>query len=133
MVEASIGKPQVCGGVEKMTDVQRALLGDRAAAERLTEAGVLLPCPWCGGKAKIILCDDEGNHHADEYESDPWSGLGFMLCHDERDNTDCVIAHKEGYQLGRWIYDTRKEAIRAWNTRARLLTDEQMERLEEIE
>lgn len=28
-------------------DVRAALLGDHEAAKRLTEAGVLLPCPMC--------------------------------------------------------------------------------------
>ena len=32
-----------------MNDVKRALLGDHEAAKRLTDAGVLLPCPFCGG------------------------------------------------------------------------------------
>ena len=29
-------------------DIRLALLGDHEAAERLTEQGVLLPCPFCG-------------------------------------------------------------------------------------
>ena len=29
---------------------RRALLGDREAARRLTDAGVLLSCPGCGGE-----------------------------------------------------------------------------------
>lgn len=33
-----------------MDDVTRALLGDHEAAKRLTDAGVLLPCPGCGGE-----------------------------------------------------------------------------------
>ena len=33
-----------------MTDEKRALLGDHEAAKRLTAAGVLLPCPGCGGE-----------------------------------------------------------------------------------
>ena len=45
-----------------LTDIQRAMLGDREAAERLTEQGVLLPCPWCNGdrKEKIIPQSDIG-------------------------------------------------------------------------
>lgn len=35
-----------------MDDITIALLGDREAAERLTDAGVLLPCPFCGGYAE---------------------------------------------------------------------------------
>ena len=31
-----------------MDDARAALLGDHEAAKRLTEAGVLAPCPWCG-------------------------------------------------------------------------------------
>ena len=31
-----------------MNDVKRALLGDHEAAKRLTDAGVLVPCPMCG-------------------------------------------------------------------------------------
>lgn len=31
-----------------MDDIKRAMLGDQEAAKRLTDAGVLLPCPMCG-------------------------------------------------------------------------------------
>lgn len=34
------------------SEIRLALLGDHEAAKRLTEKGVLLPCPWCGPKAK---------------------------------------------------------------------------------
>ena len=36
-----------------MTDIQKAMLGDKEAVERLTEREELLPCPFCGGKATI--------------------------------------------------------------------------------
>lgn len=35
-----------------MTDERRALLGDHEASKRLSEAGVLLLCPMCRGKAR---------------------------------------------------------------------------------
>lgn len=35
-----------------MDDKTLALLGDLDAAERLTAAGVLLECPFCGGNAE---------------------------------------------------------------------------------
>lgn len=66
---------------------------------------------------KIIICDDEGNIRDKEYEQDPWSGLSYMLYHDEADNPDCPIAHERGSSLGRWMYDTREEAIESWNKR----------------
>lgn len=33
-----------------MDDKTKALLGDHEAAKRLTDAGVLLPCLFCGGE-----------------------------------------------------------------------------------
>lgn len=36
-----------------MTDIQRAMLGDHDAAARLTEQGVLIPCPWCKGSVRM--------------------------------------------------------------------------------
>ena len=35
-----------------MKDEKAALLGDHEAARRLTEAGVLLACPFCAGKGE---------------------------------------------------------------------------------
>lgn len=33
-----------------MTDVEKALRGDHEASKRVTEDGILLPCPFCGCK-----------------------------------------------------------------------------------
>lgn len=64
-----------------MDDVKRALLGDQEAAKRLTEAGVLIPCPGCGGnKAKVYYscggwwvgcpdCDWDGPMRSRKYEA----------------------------------------------------------------
>ena len=35
-------------------DIKLALLGNKEAAKRLTEAGVLVPCPFCGGEAEVV-------------------------------------------------------------------------------
>lgn len=78
-------------------------------------------CPFCGSKIKIVITDDEGNVHGAEYEKDPWSGLGYQLYHDITDdpNESCPIAGHVGEGImGVWIYDTRAEAIDAWNRRA---------------
>ena len=36
-----------------MDDIKLAMLGSKEAARRLTDAGVLVPCPRCGGKAEL--------------------------------------------------------------------------------
>ncbi len=77
----------------------------------------LKPCSFCGGKAFIIVCDNEGNHKPPEYEDDPWSGLGFLLYHSEKENSDCPIAHDADCQCGMMIYDSREKAAEAWNHR----------------
>ena len=28
----------------------------------------LKPCPFCGGKVGLVLCDDEGNMHDEAYD-----------------------------------------------------------------
>lgn len=86
-----------------MTDVERALLGDRAAQERLTEAGVLLPCPHCGSN-NIIL-----------------SNWGMFRCW-------CPDCHAKGEDCLSPI-----DAAKQWNHRAAVLTPEQLEALERTE
>lgn len=81
----------------------------------------LKKCPFCGGGIRIFVCDDEGNLHTNDYEKDPWSGLGYQLYHDVDDDPtgECPIAkHRGEGELGIFIYDTREEAIEAWNRRA---------------
>lgn len=73
----------------------------------------LKPCPFCGGMTKVVQCDDEGNVRGEEYESNPWSGLGYRVMHE---SDDCPISTGEdGYNL---IYDSREEAESHWNRRA---------------
>lgn len=81
----------------------------------------LLPCPFCGIKPKIIICDDEGNikRNPEEYIADPWSGLSFALIHPmdkgqhcpvETDKDDCLV-------LGNCLYGSLDEIIEMWNKR----------------
>ena len=80
----------------------------------------LKPCPFCGGKVSIVLCDDEGNLHDEAYRERPYSGLGFMLHHAHEDNPECPIASYEcdgGVLGGVYIYDTEEQAVEAWNRR----------------
>ena len=80
-----------------LDDRTLALLGDKAAQERITARGDLLPCPCCAGKADCW--EDTRNQK------------GFAQC------LDCELM----------IQSTSKEAARAeWNTRATILTETQM-------
>lgn len=81
----------------------------------------LKPCPFCGGKVSLVLCDDEGNLHDEAYKEHPYSGLGFMLHHAHEENPKCPIASYEcdgGILGGVHIYDTEEQAAEAWNRRA---------------
>lgn len=87
-----------------MTDIQRAMLGDHDAAARLTEQWELIPCPFCGGNAEVF-CENRTYGCA---------------CEDD----GCTGSDRTA------VYHTKYSAILDWNTRAPLLTPEQMERLE---
>lgn len=74
-------------------------------------------CPFCGGIAKIIISDNEGNDRNDEYEKDPWSGLSFKIAHTYDGNENCPIATHLGETIGSILYDSREELIKTWNLR----------------
>lgn len=76
-----------------MDDVRAALLGDKEAAKRLTENGVLIPCPWCG---RVPTEDDLAEF---------WGKM--VVFH------DCKIAGAM-----RVKGKTRFDVCIAWNTRA---------------
>lgn len=98
-----------------MNDVKRALLGDQEAARRLTDAGVLLPCQ-CGGKAGMVCFEKRGV---------PSGDVGYLASIKCR---DCWI------ELRRWALKKKwaeESACLAWNTRAPILSAEEMEMLNE--
>lgn len=84
-----------------MDDKMRALLGDHEATKRLTDAGVLIPCPGCGdSNAKICyVCGD----HFGMCKTCGWTGS---------------------------FKNTEYEARLAWNTRAPILSAEELEGME---
>lgn len=87
-----------------MDDIKLALLGDKEAAQRLTDAGVLVPCPFCGGEAMV------------EYDTiEPFEYTVFC--------GDCGVmpTTSEDEQVARL----------AWNTRAPILSAEEIKKLEE--
>lgn len=108
-----------------MDDIKLAMLGDRAAQERLTECGELLPCHRCKGKAttykrvetkeytiicfwhiKCKKCGYNLDGYGTEYEIDDYGNPRI----------------KDGF-------DGRKKTIRRWNTRAPILSLEELEGL----
>lgn len=76
--------------------IRRAMMGDKQAQEECTEKGVLLPCPFCGGKIKI-----------DEYDF-------YMFCCD-RCGTGVTFAKE--MDDGTAEECTKEESIKNWNTR----------------
>lgn len=76
---------------EDMTDLERrALLGDRQAQDECTRKGIVLPCPFCGGKADKVVCD----------------AAGMFVC------KKCKI-----YKPFTLVIDGARKALTVWNTR----------------
>ena len=87
-----------------MDDIKLAMLGNKEAAKRLADAGVLVPCPFCNGSADI------------EYDTiEPYQFVAYCQ--------NCGVY--EG------TYDTEKQARLAWNTRAPILSESELKKLEE--
>ena len=84
--------------------IKLALLGDHEAAKRLTDAGARLPCPFCGSTEIIVFQNEkDGAKH-------------WACC------TDCLSFGPRGM--------SKYNALLAWNTRAPILSAEEIERLE---
>lgn len=88
-----------------MDDIKLALLGNKEAAKRLTDAGVLLPCPWCN---KVPGDDDLIGH---------WQG--YTLYHQCKQVGPMRVNGK-----------TRYKVCLAWNTRAPVLSAKEMEMID---
>lgn len=88
-----------------MNDVRLAMLGDGAAQERLTERGELLPCPMCG-KTGVLRSIN--------------SNKTFFAC-----CPACGLMTR--------AYKGHEKASLAWNTRAPIMSSEEMEMLEGVE
>ena len=84
-------------------DIRAAMLGDQDAAKRLTEKGVLLPCPSCGTTGVLHSID----------------------------NCKTIFACCPACGLMTRAYRGHEKACLAWNTRAPILSAEEMEMLNE--
>lgn len=102
-------------GSKMNNDICAALLGDKEAAKRLTEAGVLLNCPFCGGEAEYI---EHGNEKI---------GLKETVVRCKKCGT------KQVHKWLRYKFDffyVRNNTVLAWNTRAPILSEAEMKILE---
>ena len=93
-----------------MDDVRLSLLGDKAAQERLTERGELLPCWHCGGTDIIIR--KVGLFGKSAYQRT----YKYVQCR--------TCFSQTGY------HGTEPKARLAWNTRAPILSKIEIEMLE---
>lgn len=83
-------------------DIRAAMLGDHEAAKRVTDAGVMIPCPGCG-KQNIKMRYVCGDHFSECIECG-WTGP---------------------------MKNSESEARLAWNTRAPILSESELKKLEE--
>lgn len=121
-----------------MDEIRRALLGDRAAQEALTERGDLVPCPFCHNDAVVHIVESQSRYA--EFKKEIPKGSRFIRC-------VCYPSGKRyfEYRLKEYIpqcvdsscigraakrYKTMEEAIKTWNTRAPLLSEEELEAIE---
>lgn len=112
---ANFIRPHTGADQKSADDVKRALLGDREAAKRLTDAGVLLPCPYCKGAAEVI-----DNKICADVSCNTYGCRGNSYFAGGDDGSDLY-------------FDTVYEAILAWNTRAPILSAAEREMLEGME
>lgn len=109
-----------------MNDIKLAMLGNREAAKRLTDAGVLLPCPKCGKSVRF-----EVTMHSECGATRGWIfHIGCSACkyHTDRYELEFQISPSGGLST---VKDERPNAILEWNTRAPILSAEELKKLEE--
>ena len=109
-------------------DIRAAMLGDHEAAKRLTDAGVLLGCPFCGSKAELR------GHTKETPRSEEINEFGVVCTH-------CGCSKGWFGQVNLYYKsnakelaeDYKRDARLAWNTRAPILSEREMEMLEGLE
>ena len=113
-----------------MNEIERALLGDKAAARRLTDAGVLLPCPMCGGEVRL-------RRVSSSYTTSPTTIMDKWTVECPNGCVRNNVYESKIFQdeKGKVIIKNNgaDEARLAWNTRAPILSAEEMEMLEGME
>ena len=102
-----------------MDDIKLAMLGDKEAAKRLTDAGVLLPCPFCGENPSTRV-----RVKAQCFEM---SVVCFKCGMSRTVQVDICDTEFDKLQTGMML------AKKSWNTRAPILSKREMEMLEVME
>lgn len=110
-----------------MDDTKLALLGDNEAAKRLTDAGVLLPCPWCGKTPKVTSFDRWIVYECACGETKTYPG-----CIQTKESPVLASAPESAVREYYHRY-ADIDAFLAWNTRAPILSSKEMEMLEGME
>ncbi len=109
-----------------MDDIKLAMLRNKEAAKRLTEAGVLVPCPWCGGTPKVTTFDRWIVYECACGETKTYPGY-------IQTKESPVLASAPKSVVKEYYHrDADIEARLAWNTRAPVLSESEMKKLEEI-
>ena len=98
-----------------MDDIKLALLGDHEAAKRLTDAGVLLPCPFCGG-AVILRRVSYAYSTSPTVLKDEWRVECPKGCVRNNVYKSEIFQNGEGKVIIE--HNGADEARLAWNTRA---------------
>lgn len=115
--------------MEQCKLIKLALLGDHEAAKRLTDAGVLVPCPFCGGDVKL-------RRTSSKYRTSPvvimdeWTIECPNKCFQPNTFDSEIFQDENGKVIVN--YNGADEARLAWNTRAPILSESEMKKLEEI-
>lgn len=118
--------------------IKRALLGDHDAAKRLTDAGVLLGCPYCKSNQvridykQITVCINGLDMPVKRYT---YSGR-CNKCHARGPSVGgrvvICLGKMDGIKRPSWATSTKEleyKARLAWNTRAPILSESEMEKL----
>lgn len=132
-----------------MHDIKRALLGDKEAAKRLTDAGVLVPCPHCKGNGKVSFkdhrfvgqnfCGDKKLVYRVQVICNKCRSRGNPVFTEPLVNpnpyitkwgncyADTDVCNEETNVFSEYV----ESAIREWNTRAPILSESELKKLEE--
>lgn len=107
-----------------LDDKTLAMLGDRAAQDRFTERGELLPCPCCRGTAKIKTQKVEYGLSGTIIRC---NGCGLYLY-----SPDKKAKLITGAVRNVPIENHTMIGIKKWNTRSHILTPELIKKLGEV-